>query len=256
MKVNVIASGSKGNCTAVNCGSATILLDAGINFKRIQRALNFENPLACLITHEHQDHADKNTIAELLKRGVKVYMTAGTAQALNLEPRHNLIKLQLGANGTYNEEIIVEGQGLKKNNVDWEDINSWFYSDGVLLFTFPVKHDAAEPVSFNLVHDGESVMYLVDSGTAPTDEVIQAEFLLIEANHSEQDLISANIDDCQKQRVLKNHLSIEKAAEFINGCEKEFLKEVHLVHISRRHGNAQLFKDIVQNIVSVPVFAH
>ena len=258
MKVKVIASGSNGNCTAVTCDKNIILLDAGIGFKRLQRALNFENPSACFITHEHHDHADKNTIAEFLKRGVKVYMTAGTAQALHLAAHHNLIFLQHDSSGGYVEEIVLAAEGLTKGNIDWADVNSWFYGKGILVFANPVTHDAAEPVSFDIVHSGQQLKYLVDSGTAPTDEITQAEILIIETNHSEADLNSAKLDDFQKQRILHNHLSIEKAAAFIESCEKEFLEEVHLIHISRRHGNAERFQQIIQDVVgdNVKVFAH
>ena len=239
MKVNVIASGSTGNCTAVTCGKNTLLLDAGIDFKRIQRALNFENPLAALITHEHSDHADKKTIAELLNRGVKVYMTAGTAQALQLNARHNLLILQPTKGGCYNAEIVLKAGCL-------------------MIFADKVTHDAAEPVSFDIIHDGQQLKYLIDSGTAPAAQITQADFLVIESNHSDAALLAADIDDFQKQRISQNHLSIEKAAAFIDAYEKDFFKEIHLVHISRRTGNAQLFKDIVQNIVGdkVQVFAH
>ena len=42
MDIKVIASGSSGNCYRVSDGETSVLLDCGIPFKQIQKALNFE----------------------------------------------------------------------------------------------------------------------------------------------------------------------------------------------------------------------
>lgn len=53
--VNVISSGSKGNCYVANINGTQILLECGVPIKVIQKALNFKlsNIDACLVTHEH-----------------------------------------------------------------------------------------------------------------------------------------------------------------------------------------------------------
>lgn len=234
IEVQVIASGSKGNCTVLTIDNATILLDIGINFSNLQRRLNFENPTAVFLTHEHSDHVNKSTLAELLKRGVEVYMTKGTAQALKLEPRHNLKYI------TADDDVEV----------------------GDLIITaYIVVHDAAEPVNF-FIRDGESTAsYITDTGE-PTYyknvDVWLPDILIIEANHDTETLLTADIDEHQKQRILHNHLSVEKVAKCIEEHNKEFLQEVHLIHISKRHGNAEKFRQIIQEIVgdNVKVFAY
>ena len=54
--VRVLASSSSGNCSVVTDGTTTILLDAGISFKEIQRRLNWRiSELdGVLVSHEHQ----------------------------------------------------------------------------------------------------------------------------------------------------------------------------------------------------------
>ena len=49
------ASSSKGNCYQLVDGSSSLLIEAGIQFKRIQVALGFEvsGLDGCLISHEH-----------------------------------------------------------------------------------------------------------------------------------------------------------------------------------------------------------
>lgn len=230
--VNVLASGSKGNCTLLSSGDTKILLDAGINFGTLQRALNFENPTAVFLTHEHQDHVNKSTLAELLKRGVEVFMTRGTAEALHLEPRHNLKLIKA--------DDRVEVGDLK-------------------ITSLPTSHDAAEPVYFFIFKDiNNCAEYVTDTGSINNLLKFIPAHLIIEANHDAETLLAADIDEHQKQRILNSHLSIQKLAEYLGKVDKTFLQEVHLIHISKRHGNAEKFRQIVQNIVGdkVKVFAY
>ena len=231
IEVKVIASGSGGNCTALICGKVIILLDAGIGFDRIQRALDFQNPTAALITHEHGDHAKISTVQELLKRGVEIFMTRGTAEALKLEKSHRLNLI----------EPVTRYQ--------LEDLK--FYAT-------PTIHDAAAPVMFSIGNAKFSLRYIVDSGEIPL-QLAPTDYLLIETNYLETELLNAKIDATQKERISKNHLSFEKALRWIN--RNNFLdrfKEIHLMHISKRHGNGEKFRQVIKNLVGADtkVFAH
>ena len=248
-EVKVIASGSKGNCTAVTIGKAIILLDAGIKFGRIQEALNFENPLAALITHEHGDHAKLSTINELLTRGVNVYMSKGTAEALKLEARHNLFIVKPDT------KICIQeppADLLQDRNYWQKQIICWVHS---------AVHDAAEPLGFEIFP--QHVSYFIDTNeltsmarhTAPN-------ILLIECNHDEQVLRDADIDQSQKQRILHNHFSLQQVLEYVVPIAENryvnWFTEIHLLHISKRHGNAELFRQKVQDAVGdkIKVFAY
>jgi len=85
MDIRVLASGSAGNCYCVSDGSTSLLLECGISVKQIRRGLGFglTNVAACLVSHEHQDHA--KAVADVLRAGVEVYTSPGTIKALGLE---------------------------------------------------------------------------------------------------------------------------------------------------------------------------
>lgn len=231
IKVQVLASGSKGNCTAVTANNATILFDLGINFSSLQRALNFENPTAVFLTHEHSDHVNKSTLAELLKRGVEVYMTKGTAQALKLEPRHNLKFVE-----TYDPYFVRELE----------------------VRAFSVSHDATDPVNFYVSNGSDELFYVTDTGYIYPELKILTDYLIIEANYDVSSLLAADIDEHQKNRIRGCHLSIQNTAKIISNADRRKLKEVHLIHISKRHGNAEKFRQIIREIVgdNVKVFAY
>ena len=56
MKIEVIASGSKGNCYKINNEDTALLLECGIPYIKIQEKLNFRlsDIDACFISHEHK----------------------------------------------------------------------------------------------------------------------------------------------------------------------------------------------------------
>lgn len=61
VRVTILASGSKGNCTVVATSKTRIMMDAGLSCREIVKRMRFagEDPEeldAILITHEHQDH--------------------------------------------------------------------------------------------------------------------------------------------------------------------------------------------------------
>lgn len=55
MKLKVIGSSSKGNAYILETETGILILDAGVPFREIQKALDFdlERIKGCLITHEH-----------------------------------------------------------------------------------------------------------------------------------------------------------------------------------------------------------
>lgn len=58
MKLKVLGSSSSGNCYILDAHEEILILDAGVNFKEVQKALEFDfrGVRGVLITHEHMDH--------------------------------------------------------------------------------------------------------------------------------------------------------------------------------------------------------
>ena len=61
VRVTVLGSGSRGNCTLVQGGRTRILVDAGFSGRETERRLHeagesLDSIDAILVTHEHADH--------------------------------------------------------------------------------------------------------------------------------------------------------------------------------------------------------
>ena len=73
MNIKILASGSSGNAYRISDGKTSLLLDAGIPFKEIQKGCDFRTGSisGCLVTHRHGDHS--KAIPKMLQRGMHVY---------------------------------------------------------------------------------------------------------------------------------------------------------------------------------------
>ena len=222
LDVTVLATGSTGNCYTLRSGETVIMLDCGLAFNKLHRLMNFQLPRMILVTHEHGDHA--KAAKEYLDRGVDVCMTTGTAEALKLKPHHRLLPM----------------------TPEWD---KFFLKNDIRIENFHVKHDAAEPCGFIIQDKDDRVLYLTDAGEVPP---LKGQFtkILIEANHSEVDiserLKDGTLDISQCRRITQTHLSIEKTLDFLESANLSKVKEIHLIHLSSRHGNGGQYKALVE----------
>ena len=207
MNIKILATGSEGNVALVN---DSFLIDCGMTYSWTINKLKHILPSAILVTHEHKDHA--KAVPQFLKRLVDIYMTNGTAAALGLEENFCL-------------RIIRPG--------------TIFSIGDVKILPFLTVHDAAEPVGFILRDDNERVLFLTDTGKLPR---FNGTFdkIFIEANFSTETLLATDINPALKQRILANHLSIEKVKAFLT---QQAIPEVTLLHQSKTH-----FKEVSQYV--------
>ena len=212
MIADILASGSSGNCTAIKNGKSLILIDCGKSVNWTLNQLKGRLPDAILITHEHCDHA--KSAQHFLKRGVDIFMTKGTADALKLNQ--------------YNLHIIKVGLTFQTCGINITPINS--------------VHDAAEPINFILQHDSERWLYVTDTAIAP-DVDGYFDKIFIEANYSPFMLFPVDINENHRQRIVNNHLSIYQTALFLCNFPTA---EVHLLHVSNRHGNIDFFNSFME----------
>ena len=238
MQVEVLGTGSAGNCYKLEIGRATLLLECGLPFKVIQRKLGFKlsDIDACFITHEHMDHA--KAVKDLMKAGIDCYMTKGTAEALELKG-HRLNTFRPFEKARYYSEELKD----------------------VVILPFEAIHDVAEPVSyyirtFNKKEKTESLVFVTDTAYLKYQLPI-CDVLMIECNYVksrldenvEQDKINTNL----RNRIVKNHLSLETLVEALQAADLKRLKKIYLLHLSDSNSDEELIKRTIQEITGVEV---
>lgn len=234
--VKTIGSGSSGNCYLVNINNTKILLECGLPFKKIQKALNYKvsDIDFCLVTHEHADHA--KSVKDLLKTGVDCYMTKGTAEAL-------------GASG--HRLKVFENWAETKYKTT--------YINNILIQPLRAIHDAKEPVMYYIrdIVTKESLLFVTDTAFMAYKIPSYINILMIECNYVKR-LINKRVDENKinvslRNRIVKNHMSLETVLEALDDVKMTRLKKVYILHLSDGNSDEKLIRDSIEKKLGIPV---
>jgi len=223
LQVAALASGSNGNCYYVGNEQDAILVDVGISARELEgrmrvREITPRKIKAIFISHEHSDH-----ICGLQRFAIKydlpVYITSATIQNSRLKlPAHLQINFQSA------QPVIV----------------------GDLEITaFSKLHDAADPYSFVIDHDGVRVGVFTDIGT-PCQRVIDhfstCHAAFLEANYDEDMLWKGSYPFYLKRRISSDHghLSNRQAFELFQTYRPSFMSHLILSHLSKNNNCPKL----------------
>lgn len=237
MKIQVLGTGSSGNCYKVKIGNATLLLECGLPYKVIQKKLNFKVSEidACLVTHEHMDHA--KAVKDLMKAGVDCCMTKGTAEALGVSGhRLNTFYRSPDRRWQYNFKILRD----------------------LIILPFEAVHDVAEPVSYFIKtrDDKESLVFVTDTAYLKY-KIPDCDCLMIECNYVKYVLDErakqGKINVSLRNRIVKNHLSLESLVEALKVADLSRCKKIYLMHLSDGNSDEELIKRTIQEITGMEV---
>jgi len=207
MRMTVLASGSKGNCTVISSSRTRVLVDAGLSCREILRrmAMAGEDPTtldAILITHEHIDHvAGLSVLARRL--GIPVYFTEPTHRAWvrmvtprtimtyakwldRVQKEKEARAAAVAASGEYVAETLAaeaetESDGQPeampaerpKPDPAFLPAVEYFHSGAAFcigdldITPFTIPHDAADPCGFVFAAEGIRMAFATDLGYMP-----------------------------------------------------------------------------------------
>lgn len=204
MTFEAIASSSHGNAYIVSDGETRILLECGISHRRLQQAAGYGLSAmdACLVSHEHKDHAC--AVADIIKDGIPVYMSDGTAAALDLDT----------------VEIIADRETFTIGTID--------------VMPFATFHDAQEPVGFLMRSrvDGESIAFATDTVNLRY-RFPHLTMLAIEANYDRAILDRCErIPDKVRHRIVNSHMEIDTLCDYLKTLDLSECRHIYLLHLS------------------------
>lgn len=222
MYFNIVASGSKGNATLVVSKSSLLLIDFGISLTRLNEGLveinkTFNDINGAIFTHNHSDHV--NNLKCLSPK--KMFALDGT-----LPPLCNVIKL-----------------------------HEKFYIGDFEITAFQTSHDAVNPCGYLIKADGETLVYMTDTGIFVESElplIQNPDYLIIESNHDIKMEMLTNRTMELKQRVLSDHghLCNEDSAFAAASIVGNNTKEIYLAHLSEEANTPELALSAYEKIFS------
>jgi phosphoribosyl 1,2-cyclic phosphodiesterase len=116
-----LASSSSGNAYLVSDGQTNILIECGVSHRKLQQACGFKltGLDAVLISHEHKDHSQ--CVDKLLASGIPVYLSQGTARALELPEK----LLDMATEMVAGEQFTVGTMVIKPFSTFHDARNPW-----------------------------------------------------------------------------------------------------------------------------------
>jgi phosphoribosyl 1,2-cyclic phosphodiesterase len=219
--LTILGSGSAGNSALVSTDHCRLLIDGGLSARRILAGLELcglriEQLDGVLLTHEHGDHVCGLEVL-CRKFHVPVYCNALTAEAVR-----------------YGSDSLGGHRHWRLFQTGAE-----FSICDITVQTFPVPHDAVDPVGFAF-HAGNSGLGFITDLGYPTKLLVErlrkVQTLVIETNHDEKMLQNDPHRPWPvKQRIQSRHghLSNAAAASVIEQLLPGKIERVVLGHLSR-----------------------
>lgn len=229
MKLSVLASSSRGNCTVITAGGTSILIDAGISATRIRKGLaecelTVPKIAGIFITHEHQDHVCG--LGVLGKKDVlPLYCSRYLARDLRAAvPSATMTYMEPGA--------MVQVGALR-------------------VTPFCTCHDAMDPFGYVVEHEGLRVGYVTDTGKVKPEMLRLLEgvdALVLESNYDPGMLENSGRSPALIDRISGDwgHLSNQQSSDLVRTLAHPGLQHVVLAHLSPECNTPELAKSNMQ----------
>ena len=156
-----------------------------------------------------------------MKIGMDVYLSEGTAKALELE----------------NAILIEAGEQFNIGTLD--------------IVPFTTFHDAAEPLGFLIKSrvDGEVLAFATDTVNLRY-RFPELTILAIEANYDKHILERCEkMPDKVRHRITNSHMEIGTLCDYLAGLDLSSCREIYLLHLSDATSHERDFLDKVRGIV-------
>ena len=221
MKLYVAATGSAGNAYVLSSDDGeSLILDAGVPFKRLLPGIpDYRRISACLITHEHMDHAAR--WAEYRQRGIHILASPGTWNCLT------------------SETLGIDEVAMPKQTYNF---------GGFTVLPFETQHDAAQPIGFLIRCDktGETTLYATDTYylryTFPG-----VNYWITECNYIE-DLLTEDMEKALVERLKQSHMSLRRLRDALAANDLRETAKIVLVHLSdSRSDEKRMVEEITQD---------
>lgn len=220
MKVSVLSSGSKGNCTYVETNNHKILIDIGTSCLYVEKSLKSigvePNEIdIVLITHAHIDHVN----------GLKVFSKK------------------------YNPQVYISDKILKESNLNIEKISNEEeinIDSDIKIKSIRLSHDVTDIKGYVIEENDESMVYITDTGyiNEKNFEYIKNKNLYVfESNHDIEKLMNnPKYPHHTKIRILsdKGHLSNKDSAYYLSKLIGNNTHHIILAHLSEQNNTEDL----------------
>lgn len=228
MKLKCLGSGSSGNCYLLESDSECLVIEAGLPFMEVKKALNFniKKIVGVISTHVHNDHF--KYFNQFKKAGIQ-----STCFGKEI-PEYESEKREYYAVGM--------GEFRIKPFPNMDKDGKWLHNNS----------DGSECpcYGFYITHPGIGIIVYASDTEYIRWRFKNVNHILIEANYS-MDFVDK--DKPNYAHVLQGHMSIDTARKFLEVNKSPQLRNVILCHLSEENASAEEFTMKTKKVVNCPV---
>lgn len=227
MKIDCLGSGSSGNCYILEFNSGDIIiLDAGVPFKDIKKALGYRRTKVkgVFITHEHGDHT--RAVKDMIEDGMYLFMSEGTAGMLGIQSKPRVKTLTAGK-----KEII---------------------EDYIHVMPLDAVHNAEQPFMYTVTdkRTDESLAFITDSSYV-NYSFNKFNYLLFECNYI------SDIAKSQRSRGIyshsENHMSLSSCVKLLEASDLSKCVIIILLHLSENNSDEKEMLETIKKVTGKKV---
>lgn len=230
MVLKVLGSSSQGNCYILENKNEALIIEAGVRFIEVKKALGFDirKVSGCLITHQHNDHA----------KYIKAMVESGFP-TLALEE----VWTAKGVTGS-RAYCIERGKGYRFGRFK--------------VLPFDACHDVP-CVSYLIDHpETGRIMFLTDS--CMCEYVFPGlNQVMIECNYSDAKLVEAinagRTLPSQRERLMTSHMELNTCKGFLCANDLTNVANIVLLHLSDNNSDEKNFVSEIERQTGKVVYA-
>lgn len=230
MVLKVLGSSSQGNCYILENKNEALIIEAGVRFIEVKKALGFDirKVSGCLITHQHNDHA----------KYIKAMVESGFP-TLALEE----VWTAKGVTGS-RAYCIERGKGYRFGRFK--------------VLPFDACHDVS-CVGYLIDHpETGRIMFLTDS--CMCEYVFPGlNQVMIECNYSDAKLVEAinagRTLPSQRERLMTSHMELNTCKGFLCANDLTNVANIILLHLSDNNSDEKHFVSEIERQTGKVVYA-
>lgn len=211
--LKVLGSSSDGNSYILECSEETLVIELGVKWSEILKALNYDlkSLVGCLCSHKHQDHS--LSIPNAIKYAVDVYSCADVQTIhQNVKVLSKGVKTQIG--------------GFKVQPIDM------FHS--VECYGFLIEHQECGRIVF--CTDTNNIPYRFKN----------IQHFIVEANYDADIVLNCLLSNVLNSSQSENHMEIDDTIDFLKNSVDVNTNSITLVHLSNGNSDEKKFRERVR----------